>query len=471
MATRTETDMLGSIDVPADRYWGAQTERSRRNFRIGGERFPREFIRALGRIKHAAALANAALGALDAAKADAIAAAAAEVRDGALDDHFPLVIWQTGSGTQTNMNANEVIANRAIEQLGGVLGSKRPIHPNDDVNCSQSSNDVIPTAIHVSAAEEVAGALLPALSALERSLERRASEFDSIVKVGRTHLMDAVPLRMGDEWRTFARQLAAARARVEVAQDELLELPLGGTALGTGLNAAPGFDREAVRRLAEQCGLAFRTAPHKFQAIASHDAVAALHAALRGVAVALAKIAGDVRLLASGPRSGLGELVLPTNEPGSSIMPGKVNPTQCEAVLMVCAQVLGNDTAVAIAASGGQLQLNAYKPLLAFDLLCSIRWLAQASESFRELCIDGVEPEHAVIARLLERSLMLVTALVPELGYDRASAIARRAHTEGCTLREAALALGVPAEQFDRLAQPEGMLGPHSSSATRGTVK
>jgi fumarate hydratase, class II len=460
MATRTETDTLGSIDVPADRYWGAQTERSRRNFRIGGERFPREFIRALGHVKRAAALANAALGALDGAKAQAIAAAAEEVRDGALDDHFPLVIWQTGSGTQTNMNANEVIANRAIERLGGVLGSKTPIHPNDDVNQGQSSNDAIPTAMHIAAAEEIARALLPALRELERALARKAGEFDAIVKVGRTHLMDAVPLRMGDEWRTFARQLAAASARVEAAQDELLELPLGGTAVGTGVNALPGFDREAVRRIAEACGLAFRPAAHKFQAIASHDAVAAAHAALRGVAVALTKIASDVRLLASGPRCGIGEIALPTNEPGSSIMPGKVNPTQCEAVLMVCAQVLGNDTAVAIAAAGGQLELNTYKPLLAFALLNSIRWLAQAAQSFSEHCIEGVEPVRDVIARHLERSLMLVTALVPELGYDRAAKIARKAHAEGLTLREAAQALGVPAEQFDRLAQPSGMLGP-----------
>jgi fumarate hydratase class II len=459
--TRRETDSLGAIEVPADRYWGAQTERSRRNFAIGDERFPRPFLRALGVVKRAAARANAALDVLDAAKADAIVAAAEEVIDGRLDEHFPLVVWQTGSGTQTNMNANEVIANRAIEMLGGTLGAKDPIHPNDDVNRSQSSNDVIPTAMHVAAAEEITRSLLPALEALRASLDRKARAFASIVKVGRTHMMDATPIRLGDEFGTFARQLASAAAGVERSLEGLLALPLGGTAVGTGLNAPPGFDTAAVAEIARTTGLAFVPAPSKFDAIAAHDAVVAAHGALRGVAVTLAKIANDVRLLASGPRCGIGELVLPANEPGSSIMPGKVNPTQCEAVAMVCAQVLGNDVAVGIGGAGGLLQLNVYKPLLAHDLLCSIRWLADAARSFDEHCVAGIEPNRAVIEGHLQQSLMLVTALAPRLGYDEAARIAKKAHEEGTTLREAALATGaIDAETYDALVRPEAMLGP-----------
>ncbi|MGH0036538.1 MAG: class II fumarate hydratase [Myxococcota bacterium] len=460
MPTRIETDTLGAIEVPADRYWGAQTERSRRNFRIGAERFPRALIRALGIVKRAAAQANAALGSLPEETASLITAAATEVVDGALDDHFPLVVWQTGSGTQTNMNANEVIANRAIEMAGGELGSKTPVHPNDGVNRSQSSNDVIPSAMHVAAAEEIHRALLPALGELQRALEGRAVHFREVVKVGRTHLMDATPLRLGDEFETFARQVARATRGVEGASDELLALPLGGTAVGTGLNAPPGFDREAVARIAEATGLGFRPADWKFEGIAAHDAVVAVHGALRTLAVSLSKIAGDVRLLASGPRCGLGELELPANEPGSSIMPGKVNPTQCEALIMVCAQVLGNDVAVGLGGAGGQLQLNACKPLLIFNLLNSIRWLADAARSFSRSCVEGIEANAGAIEGHLERSLMLATALAPRIGYDAAARIAKKAHEEGTSLREAALALeALPAEEFDALVRPETMLG------------
>jgi len=459
--TRRESDSLGSIDIPADRYWGAQTERSRRNFAIGSERFPREFIRALGLIKRAAAQANASLGVLPQEIEHAIAAAADEVIDGTLDEHFPLVVWQTGSGTQTNMNANEVIANRAIERLGGALGSKQPVHPNDHVNRSQSSNDVIPTAIHVAACEQIRSTLLPALHALRDQLDAKARAFESTLKLGRTHLMDATPIRVRDEWETFAAQLGAATRELERASEELLDLPIGGTAVGTGLNAPQGFDVAVVERLAQATGIAFRPARSKFEAISGHGALVATHGALRGVAVALLKIANDVRLLASGPRGGLGELSLPANEPGSSIMPGKVNPTQCEALIMVCTQVIANDVAVSIAGAGGQLQLNACKPLLAYDLLNSIRWLAAAAQSFDVHCIAGVELDRATLQKHLDQSLMLVTALVPRIGYDAAARVALKAHREGTTLREAALALQViDAEVFDALVRPERMLGP-----------
>jgi len=459
--TRRESDSLGSIDIPADRYWGAQTERSRRNFAIGSERFPREFIRALGLIKRAAAQANASLGVLPQEIEHAIAAAADEVIDGTLDEHFPLVVWQTGSGTQTNMNANEVIANRAIERLGGALGSKQPVHPNDHVNRSQSSNDVIPTAIHVAACEQIRSTLLPALHALRDQLDAKARAFESTLKLGRTHLMDATPIRVRDEWETFAAQLGAATRDLERASEELLDLPIGGTAVGTGLNAPQGFDVAVVERLAQATGIAFRPARSKFEAISGHGALVATHGALRGVAVALLKIANDVRLLASGPRGGLGELSLPANEPGSSIMPGKVNPTQCEALIMVCTQVIANDVAVSIAGAGGQLQLNACKPLLAYDLLNSIRWLAAAAQSFDVHCIAGVELDRATLQKHLDQSLMLVTALVPRIGYDAAARVALKAHREGTTLREAALALQViDAEVFDALVRPERMLGP-----------
>ncbi len=463
MDTRTESDTMGEIEVPADRYWGAQTERSRRQFAIGSERFPRAFLRALGLVKRSAARANSVLAALDAGKAEAICRAADEMIAGELDDHFPLVIWQTGSGTQTNMNANEVIANRAIEQLGGVLGSKDPIHPNDDVNRSQSSNDVIPTAMRVSGAEQLDGALGPALRALQGSLEGKATAFAGLVKLGRTHLMDATPLRVADEWATFARQVELAADAVERARDGLLELPIGGTAVGSGLNCPAGFDEHVAAELATATGLPFRASDHKPAGIAAHDAIVAAHGALRGVAVALTKIANDVRLLGSGPRGGLAELILPANEPGSSIMPGKVNPTQCEALAMVCAQVMGHDVAVGLAGSAGHLQLNTYKPLLAYDLLTSAGWLRDAVDSFREHCIEGLQVDEVVTRQHLDRSLMLATALAPQIGYDAAARVAKKAHAEGTSLREAALALGaVSAEDFDRLTDPERMLGPET---------
>ncbi len=460
-ATRIESDSLGEIAVPADRYWGAQTERSRRYFAIGDERFPRPFLRALGRVKRAAAEANASLGVLDAALARAIIAAADEMIDGRLDEHFPLVVWQTGSGTQTNMNANEVIANRASEQLGGRLGTKSPIHPNDHVNRSQSSNDAIPTAIHVAALEEIERSLLPALRALAVALEAKATAFHDVIKVGRTHLMDAVPMRAGDEWGAFAVQLARSIAGVEYACVDVAELPLGGTAIGTGLNAPKGFDTAAVAVLARDTGLPLRVAPQKFAGIAAHDALVALHGSLRTLAVTLTKIANDVRLLGSGPRTAIAELVLPANEPGSSIMPGKVNPTQCEAMVMVCAQVIANDVAISLAGAGGQLQLNACKPLFAFNLLRSIRWLSDASRSFHIHCIEGLEIDRQHTREHVDRSLMLATALAPKLGYDEAARIAKYAHTEGVTLRVAALASGrVTAEQFDAWVIPSEMLGP-----------
>ncbi|MEZ4332297.1 MAG: class II fumarate hydratase [Myxococcota bacterium] len=457
---RRESDSMGEIEVPADRYWGAQTERSRRHFAIGAERFPRPFLRALGRVKRAAAEANAALGALDPALARAIIDAADEVVDGRLDDHFPLVVWQTGSGTQTNMNANEVIANRAIERLGGRLGSKDPIHPNDHVNRSQSSNDAIPTAIHVAVLEETERALLPSVRALAQAFEAKARAFGGVVKVGRTHLMDAVPMRAGDEWGAWASQLRRAVADVERSSVDVAALPLGGTAIGTGLNAAPGFDAEAVAALVRATGLPFRVAENKFAGIAAHDALVAHHGSLRTLAVALSKIANDLRLLASGPRTGIAEIVLPANEPGSSIMPGKVNPTQCEAMVMVCAQVMAHDVAVGLAGAGGQLQLNACKPLLAYDLLASLRWLTDACESFRVHCVEGAELERRNTRDHVERSLMLATALAPSIGYDAAARIAKQAHERGQTLREAALASGlVTAEAFDAQVRPEAMVG------------
>jgi fumarate hydratase class II len=461
METRIESDTMGEIEVPADRYWGAQTERSRRHFEIGSERFPRPFLRALGLVKRAAARVHGELGAIDPSIAGAIEAAAEEVIDGRLDAHFPLVVWQTGSGTQTNMNANEVIANRAIEMLGGRMGSKDPVHPNDHVNRSQSTNDVFPTAIHVAAAEQIDGALRPALHALAEALSSKATAFHDIIKVGRTHLMDAVPIRAGQEWSAFAEQLRAADRGLARALDDLLDLPIGGTAVGTGLNAAVDFDARMVEALAAATGLPFRVAPNKFAGIATHDACVAAHGALRVVAVALTKIANDIRLLGSGPRCGLGELVLPANEPGSSIMPGKVNPTQAEALTMVCAQVIGDDVAIGIAGASGHLQLNAYKPLIAFDLLGSIRRLRDASESFRVHCVEGIRIEESTTRLHLERTLMLATALAPRLGYDGAAAVAKKAHDEGTSLREAALELGSLSEgEFDELVRPEKMLGP-----------
>ena len=456
---REETDSLGAVRVPAGRYWGAQTERSRNNFRIGGERMPVEVVRAFGIVKKAAAIANAELGVLGAETRDLIVHAADQIIAGEMDDHFPLVVWQTGSGTQSNMNANEVIANRAIELAGGELGSKTPVHPNDDVNRSQSSNDTFPTAMHVAAAAALRGRLLPAAAALQRALEAKRDAFASIVKIGRTHLMDAVPLTLGQEFSGYAEQVARGRQRVERALPGLYELALGGTAVGTGLNAPPGFSERVADRIARLTGIPFVTAPNKFEALAAHDAIVETSGALKTLAAALMKIANDIRWLGSGPRSGLGELRLPENEPGSSIMPGKVNPTQCEALTMVCARVFGNDTAITVAGASGALELNVFKPLLIDSLLQSIRLLADGMASFTEHCVAGIEPDTGRIAELVGRSLMLVTALNPHIGYDKAAAIAKAAHREGVTLRQAAIRSGyLTADQYDRWVRPERMV-------------
>jgi fumarate hydratase class II len=459
-ATRTETDSFGPIEVPTDRYWGAQTQRSLENFRIGGERMPIPLIHAFGIQKKAAALANMALGALEERLGRAILAAADEVIDGRLDDHFPLVVWQTGSGTQTNMNLNEVIANRANEMLGAPLGAKKPVHPNDHVNLSQSSNDSMPTAMHIAAARETTRRLIPALRRLHTALDRKAAEFADVVKIGRTHLQDATPLTLGQEFSGYARQIETGIARIEGALPRVMELAQGGTAVGTGLNAAPDFAHRFAEEAARIAGLPFVTAPNKFEALAAHDALVELSGALNTLAVSAMKIANDIRLLASGPRCGLGELILPENEPGSSIMPGKVNPTQAEALTMVAVEVMGNHVAVTIAGSQGHLELNVYKPVIALNVLRSIRLLADASESFTRNCVEGIEADRARIADLLERSLMLVTALAPRIGYDAAAKIARKAHAEGTSLREAAAALGlIDADEFDRLVRPEAMVG------------
>jgi fumarate hydratase class II len=458
--TRTERDTMGPVEVPADRYWGAQTERSLRHFRIGGERFPREMIRAFGVLKKACALVNRELGLLPEDKARAIVRAADEVIEGRLDEHFPLVVWQTGSGTQTNMNANEVIANRATELLGGALGS-RLVHPNDDVNRSQSSNDTFPTAMHLAAVEEMRGRLFPAVRRLRDTLARKADAYRDVVKIGRTHLQDAVPLTLGQEISGWASQLDHALAHLEAAMPHLHELAIGGTAVGTGLNAPPGFAGAAAKRIAELTGHPFVPAENPFEALAAHDALVAAHGALKTLAAALMKIANDVRWLASGPRSGLGELTIPENEPGSSIMPGKVNPTQSEALTMVSAQVLGNDVAVNVGGASGNFELNVYKPLIIHNVLQSVRLLADAVLSFEEHCARGLEPNLPRIREQLGRSLMLVTALAPRLGYDRAAEIAKKAHREGTTLREAAVALGyLTAEEFDREVRPERMARP-----------
>jgi fumarate hydratase class II len=461
METRAERDTMGTIDVPADRYWGAQTQRSLEHFRIGGERFPRELIRALGLVKKACALVNRELGLLPEGIAHAIVKAADEMLEGTLDDHFPLSVWQTGSGTQTNMNANEVIANRAIELLGGQLGSKRPVHPNDHVNRSQSSNDVFPTAMHLAAVGELRDRLFPAVRRLRDTLDEKARAFADVVKIGRTHLQDAVPLTLGQEISGWVSQLDHALAHLEAVMPHLCELALGGTAVGTGLNAPPEFGERVARVIAELTGHPFVSAPNKFEALAAHDALVQAHGALKTLAAALTKIANDVRWLASGPRAGLGELRIPENEPGSSIMPGKVNPTQSEALSMVCAQVFGNDVAVTVGGAAGNFELNVWKPLIIHNVLRSIRLLADACESFERHCARGLEPDREGIRRNLERSLMLVTALAPRLGYDRAAEIARKAHREGSTLREAAVELGyLTGEEFDRLVRPERMVGP-----------
>jgi fumarate hydratase class II len=458
---RTETDSMGEIVVRADRYWGAQTERSLHHFSIGTEHFSRPLIRAFGTLKKAAALVNGDLGTLPPPIVDLIVRAADEVIDGRLDDHFPLFVWQTGSGTQTNMNANEVISNRAIELAGGVLGSKKPVHPNDHVNRGQSSNDTFPTAMHIAAAEEVVHRLRPAIEKLRDTLDAKAREFCDIVKVGRTHLQDATPLTLGQEISGWVAQIDLALRAVNAALPAVLELALGGTAVGTGLNTHPEYAQRTADKIAELTRLPFVSAPNKFAALAGHEALLTLHAALRTLAAALMKIANDVRWLSSGPRSGLGEINIPENEPGSSIMPGKVNPTQSEAMTMVAAQVMGNDVAVGIGGASGNFELNVFKPLIIHNVLQSLRLLGDAATNFEQFCAAGIQPNEARIKRNLEQSLMLVTALNPHIGYDNAAKIAKKAHRDGTTLKEAAAALGlVTPEQFDQWVDPKKMTTP-----------
>ena len=459
--TRTETDSFGPLNVDATKYWGAQTQRSLGNFKIGGETMPLPLVRALGIVKLAAAKANRALDNLEPHIADAIVEAANEVANGALNDHFPLVVWQTGSGTQSNMNANEVISNRAIEILGGVMGSKEPVHPNDHCNRSQSSNDTFPTAMHIAAAEQVANALVPALTHLHDALEKKSKEWSDIVKIGRTHLQDATPLTLGQEFSGYTTQIRYGIERVKQSLPRLLALAQGGTAVGTGLNAKPGFAEKFADEVASYTGLPFITAENKFEALAAHDAYVEMSGMLNVIAVSLNKIANDIRLLGSGPRSGLGELSLPENEPGSSIMPGKVNPTQCEALTMVCAQVMGNHTAISFAGAQGHMELNVFKPVMAYNLLQSIRLIADASVSFTDNCIVGIEPNRDNINNLMQRSLMLVTALAPKIGYDNATIVAKTAHKKGTTLKEEAVGLGfVTEEEFDAVVRPEDMITP-----------
>jgi fumarate hydratase class II len=459
-ATRTETDSFGPLEVPADKYWGAQTQRSLGNFKIGGETMPLPLIRALGIIKKCAAMTNAELGKLEEPLAKAIADAAQEVVDGKLNDHFPLVVWQTGSGTQSNMNANEVISNRAIEMMGGVMGTKYPIHPNDHVNRSQSSNDTFPTAIHIAAAEAVNRTLLPALDHIASALEQKSAAWMGIIKIGRTHLQDATPMTLGQEFSGYAAQIRNGIDRVKAALPRLYQLAQGGTAVGTGINCPPGFAEKFAGEVASLTGLPFVTAPNKFEALAANDAAVELSGALNVVATSLFKIANDIRLLGSGPRSGIAELSLPENEPGSSIMPGKVNPTQCEAMTMVCCQVIGNHMAVTLGGTQGHFELNVFKPLIAYNILQAIRLLADASVSLTDNCIAGIEPNTQRISELMERSLMLVTALAPKIGYDKATEIAKAAHKHGTTLKEEALRLGyVSAEEFDAIVRPETMVG------------
>jgi fumarate hydratase class II len=460
-STRSETDSFGPINVPADRYWGAQTERSRQNFRIGHDRMPMAIVRALGIVKLASAQTNRELGLIDQRRTRAIVRAAREVIDGKLDDHFPLVVWQTGSGTQTNMNLNEVIANRANELLGGKLGAKQPVHPNDHVNMSQSSNDSFPTAMHIAAATRIVTDLIPALSGLHRALRNKEKAFAGIVKIGRTHTQDATPLTLGQEFSGYAAQVESGIARLRVAVKDLYPLAQGGTAVGTGLNSKPKFARAFARHVARITKLPFTSAPNKFEALASNDAYVFVHGAINSAATGLFKIANDIRLLGSGPRSGLGELILPENEPGSSIMPGKVNPTQCEAMTMVCCQVFGNHTAVTVAGSQGHFELNVYKPVLAYCMMHSIQLMADVARSFTEHCVEGIRADEKRIRDLMERSLMLVTALAPRIGYDNAAKVAKSAHARGTTLKEEAVRLGfvTPAE-FDRLVQPDKMTHP-----------
>lgn len=458
---RTETDSFGPLEVPSDKYWGAQTQRSLQNFKIGTEVLPPAMIRALAIVKKAAALANVDLKQLDAPLGEAISQAADEVMEGRYDHHFPLKVWQTGSGTQSHMNINEVLSNRAIELLGGEMGSKKPVHPNDHVNRGQSSNDSFPTAMHIAASEQVTHELLPALEELHAALDRKASEFSSIVKIGRTHLQDATPLTLGQEFSGYAQQMKNSITRIKHALPHVLELAQGGTAVGTGLNSVEGFDALFAKKVATITGLPFVTAPNKFEALATHDALVELSGALNTLAVSLMKIANDIRLLGSGPRCGIGEISLPENEPGSSIMPGKVNPTQSEALTMVCAQVMGNHTTVTIGGATGHFELNVFKPVIIYNVLQSIRLLSDGMRSFASNCVVGIEANKDRITTLLNESLMLVTILNPHIGYDNAAKVAKKAHAEGTTLKQACVALGLlSAEDFDRLVKPETMIGP-----------
>ena len=460
-ATREETDSFGSLNVPADKYWGAQTQRSLINFPIGWEKQPISIVKALGAIKQACAQANSSLGKLPTDTGRAIQTAAGEVFAGKLDDHFPLVVWQTGSGTQSNMNANEVIANRAIEILGGVIGSKIPVHPNDHVNMGQSSNDTFPTAMHIATAMAAHDVMLPGLKILQKALKTKTSEFKDIIKIGRTHTMDATPLTLAQEFSGYEHQIKMAIKRVKAALPHIYELAQGGTAVGTGLNTPNGWGEMVAENIAKITGLPFVTAPNKFEALAAHDAMVEMSGALKTSAASLFKIANDIRLLGSGPRCGLGELVLPENEPGSSIMPGKVNPTQCEALTQVCAHVMGNDAAVGFAGSQGHFELNVYKPMIAYNVLQSIQLLGDAAKNFAEKCVLGISADKGRIEKLMQESLMLVTALAPEIGYDNATKVAKTAHKNGTTLKQEALALGfVDEDKFDQIVKPELMIGP-----------
>ncbi len=458
--TRTETDTFGPIEVADDRYWGAQAERSLGNFKIGWEKQPQPIIRALGIVKQAAAITNMALGKLDAKLGEVIVKASQEVIEGKHDDHFPLVVWQTGSGTQSNMNANEVISNRAIEMLGGTLGSKKPVHPNDHVNMSQSSNDTFPTAMHIACAEEVVRRLIPALEHLHAALDAKAKAWAGIIKIGRTHTQDATPVTLGQEFSGYAKQIENGIQRIKLTLPALMELAQGGTAVGTGLASPAGFAERVAAEIAKLTGLPFTSAPNKFEALAAHDAMVMTHGAITTVAMSAFKIANDIRFLGSGPRSGLGELALPENEPGSSIMPGKVNPTQCEALTQVAAHIHGNNAAIGFAGSQGHFELNVFNPMMAYNFLQSVRLLADAAVSFTDNCVTGIEPRLDNIAKGLQNSLMLVTPLKEKYGYDRAAKIAKTAHKNGTTLREEAIKDGIPADDFDAIVRPEKMIGP-----------
>jgi fumarate hydratase class II len=461
MSYRVETDTMGEIKVPSNKYYGAQTARSLMNFKIGGERMPKELIRAFGILKKAAAITNKELGILSAEKAELIVQAADEVIEGKLNDHFPLVVWQTGSGTQTNMNVNEVISNRAIEIAGGIMGSKKPIHPNDDVNKAQSSNDTFPAAMHIAAVEEIHRILIPMVAKLRDALQTKAVEFEKVIKIGRTHLMDAVPLTLGQEFSGYVQMLTNGLARIDAAMPRMYEIALGGTAVGTGLNTHPKFAVKVAEKISELTGKPIVTAPNKFESLASHDAMVEFHGVLKTLAASLMKIANDIRWLGSGPRCGLGELMLPENEPGSSIMPGKVNPTQSEAMTMVCAQVFGNDVAVNFGGAMGNFELNVFKPVIIYNVLQSIRLIADACESFTDHCVVGIEANKVSINKHLENSLMLVTALNPHIGYDNSAKVAKKAHKENKTLKQAVVELGLlTEEEFDKFVRPENMIGP-----------